>query len=731
MFDPVDEEVKASIDHVHKATIDDKQATAGAKVAARKQAKTQRKGFQPGTNPGSSLEEQSTQKTELLRELRSDSTTPAEQYVTQDVPGPYQDFTQEALTSCLADLEAQLTAAKAIDWDVMIQLAQSARTLRDQPSFKNWHHGKKVQVQRDLNEQFDKRMREIKLQKKDHVVATQLLEDTMEELTAFMAQRKAGSQSPGTRAAAPKDADTSRLKALEQIKRRKEELLQKKDILAVKIARLKSSEGNLIEAPHSKQNPTSTSPTDDTDAQRPPDLIESSTPTPPQEPALDPLDAKSLRLYLPPNKKLKIDKSLTIDLGTANPKNSITDLRPHIESLNRQIRAMQTRLRAFHPPLDKIPLDITLKGSNRDSKQSLWQHRMWLKVLVARYQAKTGVYGELVDAKKKSWAGELSDEATLRMAKRREEILRKRGVAKEGGAAEQVRERGDTKRHEVQEVEEKDLDEEDHDEMGFLGGGLGATPPKRPKIRKLGARSTKPPHLRHYSTSARPPPASLNAQLADKEFRAQDPKPSSPLPSPSAQTTPHLPHLTSSGSAHMVSISSKSSTPRTAIAVGTVYFSNPTPLSLITANALKKGDVLGVSRVAGIMAAKKCPEIVPLCHPISLTHVGVELRTFNPSPPTATDTAATTPHASSVPAPPTSADDLAHGGVQIECVVSCTGATGVEMEALTAVMGTALSVVDMCKAVDKYQRIGDVRVVLKEGGKSGVWREEGWRSWQG
>lgn len=118
------------------------------------------------------------------------------------------------------------------------------------------------------------------------------------------------------------------------------------------------------------------------------------------------------------------------------------------------------------------------------------------------------------------------------------------------------------------------------------------------------------------------------------------------------------------------------------------------------------------------MAAKKCPDIVPLCHPIPLTHVGVELKTFAPrEAPVSTSPAGQ------------GADKMDHGGVAIECKVECAGATGVEMEALTAVMGTALSVVDMCKAVDKFQRIGDVRVVLKEGGKSGVWREEGWSAW--
>ena len=117
------------------------------------------------------------------------------------------------------------------------------------------------------------------------------------------------------------------------------------------------------------------------------------------------------------------------------------------------------------------------------------------------------------------------------------------------------------------------------------------------------------------------------------------------------------------------------------------------------------------------MAAKKCPDIIPLCHPIPLTHVGVELKVFE-SPYKTTNNKTD------------DGNDMGHGGVAIEAKVSCTGPTGVEMEALTSVMGTALSVVDMCKAVDKFQRVQDVRVVLKEGGKSGVWREEGWRSWQ-
>ena len=204
---------------------------------------------------------------------------------------------------------------------------------------------------------------------------------------------------------------------------------------------------------------------------------------------------------------------------------------------------------------------------------------------------------------------------------------------------------------------------------------------------------------RLYSTFSRPP---LDPALAPESEESRAPPAAATA---AASPAPHLPHLTASGSAHMVSVSAKAHTVRTAIAVGTVYFTNPIPFNLIRNNTLKKGDVLSVSRIAGIMAAKKCPDLVPLCHPIALTSVGVELQVFSAS----------------------EAGD-SYGGVHIEARVSCTGPTGVEMEALTSVMGAALSVVDMCKAVDRFQRIGDVRVVLKEGGKSGVWMEEGWTS---
>ncbi|KAB5570099.1 hypothetical protein GE09DRAFT_1101715 [Coniochaeta sp. 2T2.1] len=156
---------------------------------------------------------------------------------------------------------------------------------------------------------------------------------------------------------------------------------------------------------------------------------------------------------------------------------------------------------------------------------------------------------------------------------------------------------------------------------------------------------------------------------------------------------PKLTHVSDSGSAHMVSISDKTPTKRLATAKCTVRFSNPTAIELIRQNQMKKGDVLGVARVAGIMASKRTPDLIPLCHPIAISHVSVEA-------------------------------DVAEGAsIEITATVSCDGKTGVEMEALTAASTAALTVYDMCKAVDKGMVIEGLRVVLKEGGKSGRWVE--------
>jgi len=168
----------------------------------------------------------------------------------------------------------------------------------------------------------------------------------------------------------------------------------------------------------------------------------------------------------------------------------------------------------------------------------------------------------------------------------------------------------------------------------------------------------------------------------------------------------------------MVPVTHKLPTHRTAIARGTVHFSNPTPYTLIRSNMLKKGDVLGVARVAGIMAAKKTGEMVPLCHPIALTAVEVGAELVAPA------TAGSEVEEGGL-AGGEGETGFAFGGVEIEAKVECEGKTGVEMEALTAVMGSALTVFDMCKAVDRGMMIKGVRVVLKEGGRSGTWTEEG------
>ncbi|KAH7272539.1 hypothetical protein B0J15DRAFT_573305 [Fusarium solani] len=157
---------------------------------------------------------------------------------------------------------------------------------------------------------------------------------------------------------------------------------------------------------------------------------------------------------------------------------------------------------------------------------------------------------------------------------------------------------------------------------------------------------------------------------------------------------PKLTHVSDSGAARMVSISDKSVTSRIAKAVCTVRFSTKTAVSLIRDNQMRKGDVLGVARVAGIMASKRTPDLIPLCHPIALSKAVVDL------------------------------DVRGDDRVEIAATVTCEGRTGVEMEALTAASTAALTVYDMCKAVDKGMVIEGLRVVLKDGGKSGRWEME-------
>jgi cyclic pyranopterin phosphate synthase len=149
-------------------------------------------------------------------------------------------------------------------------------------------------------------------------------------------------------------------------------------------------------------------------------------------------------------------------------------------------------------------------------------------------------------------------------------------------------------------------------------------------------------------------------------------------------------HFDDDGRAVMVDVGAKAETARTATARGAVVMA-PETLAMIVDGTAKKGDVLAVARLAGIMAAKRTPELIPLCHPLLLTKVTVDL----------------------TPAPP--------DRVEIEATVKLTGQTGVEMEALTAVSVAALTVYDMCKAVDRAMRITDLRLTHKAGGKSGTY----------
>ena len=150
-----------------------------------------------------------------------------------------------------------------------------------------------------------------------------------------------------------------------------------------------------------------------------------------------------------------------------------------------------------------------------------------------------------------------------------------------------------------------------------------------------------------------------------------------------------LTHFDAKGDAHMVDVSDKATTARIAVARGWVRMA-PETFEIITEGRAKKGDVIGVARLAGIMGAKKTPELIPLCHPLPITKASVEI-----SP------------------------DADLPGLRIEATVKTTGQTGVEMEALTAVSTAALTIYDMVKAVDKGMEIGGVHVALKDGGKSG------------
>jgi cyclic pyranopterin phosphate synthase len=155
--------------------------------------------------------------------------------------------------------------------------------------------------------------------------------------------------------------------------------------------------------------------------------------------------------------------------------------------------------------------------------------------------------------------------------------------------------------------------------------------------------------------------------------------------------TEKLTHFDERGAAHMVDVAAKPETHRVAVATGSIRM-RPETLALVTSGTAKKGDVLGVARIAAIQGAKRTAELVPLCHPVPLTSVAIEFSVDEP-------------------------------GARIECraTVECTARTGVEMEALTAVQVALLTIYDMCKAVDRGMTMDGIRLLEKRGGKSGTY----------
>jgi cyclic pyranopterin phosphate synthase len=155
-----------------------------------------------------------------------------------------------------------------------------------------------------------------------------------------------------------------------------------------------------------------------------------------------------------------------------------------------------------------------------------------------------------------------------------------------------------------------------------------------------------------------------------------------------------LTHFDSTGQAHMVDVGAKADTHRIAVAAGTIRML-PATLALITSGNAKKGDVLGIARIAAIMGAKRTSDLVPLCHPLAITRVAVDFEI-----------------------------DVAANSVHCRAQVETHGKTGVEMEALTAVQVGLLTIYDMCKAADRGMVMTNVRVLVKHGGKSGDWQAD-------
>ncbi|KAJ8107704.1 hypothetical protein OPT61_g8686 [Boeremia exigua] len=305
--------------------------------------------------------DQSIQKTQLLRELRSNTLSDTNESEAQPATAAYEHLTPEAVVTLVADLETRLAALEAVDWGELTKFAREESSLKEQADYKNLNKNQRAQRQRVLQAQFQARVVEMRQQKAENKKLMSQLQESIAKLKTCI----------GSCSTQDRILDDTK-------KRRREELLRKRDEIAVKMAKLRAA-------------------------------------TPPRNgDELAPIDPRSLRLHLPEG-RLKIDNSLTIDINLPT------------ENIRQQVEAMRERLRAFHPPLDELPLNIEPKGKG-PGRQQAYMYKTWLKILVSRYQAKTGVYGEPVEDNEK-WMKELSEEAKERMARRwNDSFGEKRGV---------------------------------------------------------------------------------------------------------------------------------------------------------------------------------------------------------------------------------------------------------------------------------------------------------------
>ncbi|KAL8950296.1 MAG: hypothetical protein Q9222_003662 [Ikaeria aurantiellina] len=265
------------------------------------------------------------------------------------------------------------------------------------------------------------------------------------------------------------------------------------------------------------------------------------------------------------------------------------------------------------------------------------------------------------------------------------------------------------------------LSDKIRDAAGSGEGGEDHEPLRSPEVGSASRRLTEESTGGQVNVIATPSTAAANLPFKRLNLGSKKSKPED-----------HLPHLTTTSEVHQISVGHKVPTQRTAVAAGYISFSNPWLGETIKNHTLQKGDVLAVARVAGIMAAKNTSNLIPLAHNnVAIEGCSVEVILVGPSHGTLASQHGKDTSSSSVATNGKVASDIPDpilkkgigqwGGVKILVTCESTGKTGVEMEAMSGVMGAALTIVDMCKGMDKEVSVRGVRIIGKKGGKSGAW----------